>query len=291
MITFANEKGGVGKSTLAFHCALALAHRGAVLAVDCDRRASARSAGCSRRARGPHARSRSTLPSPRHLVLEKPCGAQLVQEIDRLGSTRDFVLIDLAGRDRLSPGGRSRWPTRVVPPVNCSPTDLDALGWINPVSRWFRQAGPFAEVVAALREERVARGQRAFDWVVAKNRVRHCEQRLIAAVDQNLGDDGAASRLPHDRRADRTGDVPRDAAVRAVAASTCARCPSRHAAPANIGELRRLVEGLDLPQPRRDARLPARPRRDRPPACPAQVARSYREALPRRALPARPALA
>jgi Mrp family chromosome partitioning ATPase len=35
VITFANEKGGVGKSTLAFHCAVALAHRGMrVLAVD-----------------------------------------------------------------------------------------------------------------------------------------------------------------------------------------------------------------------------------------------------------------
>jgi chromosome partitioning protein len=39
VIAFANEKGGVGKSTLAFHCALALAHLDMrVLVIDCDRR-------------------------------------------------------------------------------------------------------------------------------------------------------------------------------------------------------------------------------------------------------------
>ena len=39
IVTFANEKGGVGKSTLAFHVSVALAHAGArVVAIDLDRR-------------------------------------------------------------------------------------------------------------------------------------------------------------------------------------------------------------------------------------------------------------
>lgn len=290
VITFANEKGGVGKSTLAFHCALALAHRGArVLAVDCDRRQ--RTLGRLLEAREGTARTlKVDLPSPRHLVLEKPCGAQLVQEIDRLGSTADFVLIDLAGHD--SPVARRAiaLADTVVTPVNCSPTDLDALGWINPVSRQFRQAGPFAEVVAALREERVARGQQAFDWVVAKNRVRHCEQRLIAAVDQNLATmahhlgfrtiDGLTERVTYREM------LPFGLSQLDLRAMPELGTPRR----ANIGELRRLVEGLGLPQPHRDAPAPARPAKTAAACVPAQVARSYREAL-LGALPARSALA
>src|SRR5690606_29731401 len=57
---------------------------------------------------------------------------------------------------------------------------------INAVTRRFRNPGPFAEMVTALRSERVARGHTGFDWVVATNRVRHCAHRLIAAMEANL---------------------------------------------------------------------------------------------------------
>ena len=186
VVTFANEKGGVGKSTLAFQCAVTLAHRGMkVLVVDCDRRQQ--SLHRFLEARDGTARAlKVALPRPSHVVLDKQSGALLAQEIERLGRGCDFVLIDLAGQDSPIARRAIALADTVVTPVNCSPTDLDALGRVNPVTRRFGQAGPFAEIVAALRAERMARGQPGFDWVVAKNRVRNCERRLIAAVDANL---------------------------------------------------------------------------------------------------------
>ncbi len=289
VVTFANEKGGVGKSTLAFHCALALAHLGMrVLAVDCDRRQ--RTLGRLLEARQGTMRTlKVDLPTPKHVVLEKPCGAQLLQEIDRVGTGWDFVLIDLAGHD--SPVARRAiaMAHTVVTPVNCSPTDLDALGWINPVSRRFRQAGPFAEVVAALRDERIARGGQPFDWIVAKNRVRHCEQRLIAAVDENLAT--MARHLDFRTIEGLTERVTYREMLPFGLSQLDLRSMPELGAPraANLSELRRLVEGLRLPQPHRPCEAAVRPAKTA--ACvPPQAARSYREALSR-TLPARPALA
>jgi chromosome partitioning protein len=186
VIAFANEKGGVGKSTLAFHCSVALAHQGLkVLVVDCDRRQQ--SIHRLLEARDATARTlKAELPRPKHFALERPSGAILCQEMDRVAPDADVVIIDIAGHD--SPIARRgiAMADTVVTPVNCSHADLDPIGRINPVSHKFKQAGPFATVVAELRTERLAQGLGAFDWVVVKNRMRNCEQRLIAAADQSL---------------------------------------------------------------------------------------------------------
>jgi chromosome partitioning protein len=186
IIAFANEKGGVGKSTLAFHTAIALAHEGLkVLVVDCDRRQQ--TIHRLLEARDGTARTlKVELPRPKHFALERQSGALLCQEIDRVGPESDVVVIDLAGSD--SPIARRgiALADTVVTPVNCSHADLDPIGRINPVSHKFKQAGPFAAVVAELRAQRVAMGQDAFDWIVVKNRMRSCEQRLIASANQSL---------------------------------------------------------------------------------------------------------
>ncbi len=186
VIVFANEKGGVGKSTLAFHCARALAHAGKrVLTIDCDRRQQTLHRLLEARD-GTVRALKAALPRPKHAVLERQSGAQLMQEIERLGGGCELVLIDLAGHDSPTARRAIALADTVVSPINCSPADMAALGGINPITRRLRQAGPFAEVVIGLRAERVARGLEPFDWVVAKNRVRHCEQRLIASADRDL---------------------------------------------------------------------------------------------------------
>lgn len=187
VITFANEKGGVGKSTLAFHTSVALAYRGLkVLVVDCDRRQQ--SVHRLLEARDATVRTlKVNLPRPLHLALERPSGAILCQEIDRVAPDADVIVIDLAGHD--SPIARRgiALADTVVTPVNCSHADLDPIGRMNPVTHRFKQAGPFAEVVADLRDQRISMGVGPFDWIVIKNRMRNCEQRLIASVDQSLG--------------------------------------------------------------------------------------------------------
>jgi chromosome partitioning protein len=168
VITFANEKGGVGKSTLAFHSAIALAHLDMrVLVIDCDRRQQTLHRLLEARD-GTVRALKVELPQPKHAVLQQQSGAVLAQEIERVGADCDFVLIDLAGHDSPIARRAIALADTVVTPINCSPTDLDALGRINPVSRRLPRARPFAEIVTALRDERVARGGAGFDWVVPR---------------------------------------------------------------------------------------------------------------------------
>ena len=247
IITFANEKGGVGKSTFAFHCAVALAHSAMkVLVIDCDRRQQ--SLYRFLEARDGTARAlKVPLPRPSHVVLDKQSGALLLQEIERLGRDWDYVLIDLAGPDSPIARRAIALADTLVTPINCSPTDLDALGRINPVSRHFRHAGPFAEVVTGLRAERMARGLAGFDWIVAKNRVRHCEHRLLAAVDANLA---TISRHLGFRTIE---GLTERVAYRELLPFGLTQLDLRHipelgaARSTNLREMRQMVESLQLP--------------------------------------------
>jgi chromosome partitioning protein len=278
VIAFANEKGGVGKSTLAFHCALALSHLDLrVLVVDCDRRQQTLHHLFEAR-EGTARALRITLPQPRHVLLDQQSGAVLSQEIERVGAGCDFVLIDLPGYDSPIARRTIALADTVVTPVNCSPTDLDALGRINPVSRRFRGAGPFAEIVTALRAERLSLGQTGFDWVVAKNRVRRGEHRLLASIDQNLA------------------TMARHLGFRSIEGLT-ERVGYRELMPfglsqldlklmpdvgtprsANTRELRHLIEALRLPQPAARSMSARRAERDTAPVL-ARTVQSYREAM------------
>ena len=287
VIVFANEKGGVGKSTLAFHCALALAHSGSrVLAIDCDRRQQT----FHRLLEARDATMRTLkvgLPRPNHVVLDKQSGALLMQEIERLGGGCDFVLIDLPGHDSPIARRAIALADTVVTPVNCSPADMDALGGINPVSRRLRQPGPFAAVVMLLQEERVARGLGPFDWVVAMNRVRRCEQRLIASADRDLTTmcgplgfrlvEGLTERLAY-RELLNFGLCHLD--LKLIPGLGRAR-------PSHSRELRKLVEGLQLPQAPSARSTAARAAVVRRPHAPvsARTADGYREALYAAAMP------
>ena len=277
VIAFANEKGGVGKSTLAFHCAMALAQLDLrVLVIDCDRRQQTLHRLLEARD-GTVRALKVELPQPRHVVLDQQSGALLSQEIERVGGNCDFVLLDLAGHDSPLARRAIALADTVVTPINCSPTDLDALGRINAVSRRFREAGPFAAIVTALRDERIARGLAPFDWIVAKNRVRRCEHRLLASIDQNLATmarhlgfrtiDGLTERVSY-RELMPFGLTQLD--LKLIPGLPPARS-------ANLRELRQLIEGLRLPRPR-PAAPPRRAARESAPTL-ARTAQSYREAV------------
>ena len=153
------------------------------------------------------------------------------------------------------------------------------------VSRRFRGAGPFAEIVTALRAERLALGQAGFDWVVAKNRVRHCEHRLLASVDHNLATmarhlgfrpvDGLTERVGY-RELMPFGLSQLDLRLIPDLGTTRA---------ASVRELRQLVDALRLPRPAPVPTPGRRADRDCAPVLPS-TAQSYREAMTS-ALPAR----
>ncbi|WP_459789483.1 division plane positioning ATPase MipZ [Alteriqipengyuania sp. 357] len=186
VISFANEKGGVGKSTLAFHVAIALSHLGQrVVAIDLDRRQRTLERGLTYRS-GTAANLGVALPSPRFSVLDYPSTASLYQTINRLGADADFVILDAAGSDSPIFRRAVALADTLVTPVNASFLDLELLGRINPVTGVAERAGCFGQTVSDLREEKLARDLGGIAWVVVKNRVRTTEKRHMRQVDHAL---------------------------------------------------------------------------------------------------------
>jgi chromosome partitioning protein len=186
VIVFANEKGGVGKSTLAFHCCVALCDAGErVAVVDLDRHQQTLASALVNR----EATARSLqvdLPRPRHIVLHNQSSAQLSQEIARIGSGCSFIVIDAAGHDSAMARRAIAFADTLVSPVNSSFVDVDLLGKFDPVTMRLREPGHFARLVNELREERLRWGMAPLDWVVMKNRARTAEVRQQTRIDQAL---------------------------------------------------------------------------------------------------------
>lgn len=186
VITFANEKGGVGKTTMAFHTCVALAAQGmSVLAIDLD----VRQGSLSRTLDARQATARCLgvkLPTVRSSRMENESSAMLQQEIARLGNAMDAIVIDAPGRD--SPHSRRAiaLADTLVTPINASHYDLDALGHFDPVTRQLREPSPFARTVIDLRAEQAGRGLPRADWIIAKNRVRTAETAQLARIEAGL---------------------------------------------------------------------------------------------------------
>ncbi len=177
VVVFANEKGGVGKSTAAFHTCISLVNEGArVLAVDLDPRQ--RSLACALENReGTARRLGIRLPQPRYSVLTHQTDAGLHQEIARIGSGCDFIIIDVAGHDSAIARHAIVMADTLVTPVNNSFVDLDVLGRIDPLNFRFKGLGCFTRLVHDLTENRARRGKLSLDWVVLQNRIRHLGAR------------------------------------------------------------------------------------------------------------------
>lgn len=186
IITVANEKGGVGKSTVAFHIAVALADTGhKVLAIDLDRRQQTLTRAFMSRA-GTAKRLNLRLPQPRHVLLMQQSAAVLCQEIARMGWDCDYVVIDAAGHD----SGIARRAVAIadllVSPVNSSFVDIDLIGRFNPATGRLLGPGCFATMVTELRAARLEAGFRPLDWLVLQNRKRRDNSHNRDKVDQAL---------------------------------------------------------------------------------------------------------
>ena len=176
IVVFANEKGGVGKSTLAFHCCAALANAGKrVLAIDIDTRQ--KSLFNALTAREVTARKLGVrLGQPKRLVMDMTSGAEaLIQEMRRLGlkDKSEFVVIDIGGADSRLARRAITLAHTLVTPVNNSFIDLESLGMFNPFTMEFRKLGYFAELILQLGNIRQDIGLGKTDWFVVPNRKSH----------------------------------------------------------------------------------------------------------------------
>lgn len=177
IITVANEKGGVGKTTLAFHLAVALADCGnKVLAVDLDRRQQTLNRALTNRD-GTARRLGARLPLPRHVLLTQHSGAMLCQEIARSGWDCDYVIIDAPGYDSPIARRAIALADQLLTPVGSSHADIDLLGRFDITNRRFLGAGCYAALVNELRAARLAAGLNDIDWLVLPNRRRQDASR------------------------------------------------------------------------------------------------------------------
>ncbi len=188
IIVFANEKGGVGKSTTAFHTCIALCNAGhKVAALDIDLRQLTLDRALN--ARTESARDYDVdLPRPRQILLAQSTEAELETKIRMAQIECAFIIIDVGGHD--SPIARRAifMADTIVTPVNDSFIDLDMLGRIDPRTGELKTLGAFARLVAHLKEPGLALRARPLDWVVMQNRARSRgtknERKIIKALEE-----------------------------------------------------------------------------------------------------------
>jgi chromosome partitioning protein len=172
MIVFANEKGGVGKSTTAFHTCIALCNAGEkVAALDVDLRQLTLDRALN--ARMETAREYGVvLPGPRQILLAQSTEAELETKIRMAQIDCTFIVVDVGGHDSPIARRAIAMADTIVTPVNDSFIDLDMLGRIDPRSGELKTLGAFARLVAHLKEPGLARRANPLDWVVMQNRAR-----------------------------------------------------------------------------------------------------------------------
>src|SRR5262249_35198464 len=131
VIVVGNEKGGAGKSTIAVHLAVALAHDGARVAiVDLDRRQQSTARFFPSRARWTEA-NHAELPHP--TALGDVADAAALDAALGVAADHDFVVIDTPGADTELARAAHQRADMIVTPMNDSFVDFDVLGVVDPV--------------------------------------------------------------------------------------------------------------------------------------------------------------
>ena len=191
-ITFANEKGGTGKSTTAVHVAVALAYRGAkVAAIDLDPRQRTLYRYFENRAELMDKRG-ITLPTARFDVLDAASPAAFEDRVEQLASGYDFLIIDTPGRDDAISRHAAMEADTLVTPMNDSFVDFDLIGQVDPEKFKVRRLSFYAEAIWEARKQRAMNAQGsarpAMDWIVVRNRTGHTDARNQRRVEQALGE-------------------------------------------------------------------------------------------------------
>jgi len=172
VIVVANEKGGVGKSTLAFHTAIALSDAGfKVAAMDLDPRQQSLARALAFR-EATSRRLSVDLPTPSYTVFKHTSGAMLCQEMARIGWSADYIILDVPGSDSPLARRAIALADTLLTPINASFVDLDLLGRFQPTTHELIGPAFFVRMVNELRAERLRRGMAEMDWIVLPNRLR-----------------------------------------------------------------------------------------------------------------------
>jgi chromosome partitioning protein len=188
VITFANEKGGTGKSTTAVHTAIALAASGhRVGAIDLDNRQRTMTRYFENRD-STIRRLEKTLLCARYAVVEELSEKYFEAAIAGMAADVDVIVIDTPGRDDSIAHAAILKADTLVTPMNDSFVDLDLIGQVNPDTYKVTKPSFYSELIWNSRTQRAKNVGKAVDWVVLRNRLQHVDshnlRRVGAALDE-----------------------------------------------------------------------------------------------------------
>jgi chromosome partitioning protein len=188
LITFANEKGGSGKSTTSVHVAVALATAGKrVAALDLDTRQRTLGRYLENRA-ATIRRSGIAMAIPYFETFDPAKDSDILGRIKALLAEYEVVIIDTPGRDDIYARIAIENADTLVTPINDSFIDLDLIGQVDPETFKVRRPSFYAELVWDARKARARIDGGTVDWVVLRNRLQHLEARNMRRVADALAD-------------------------------------------------------------------------------------------------------
>ena len=197
VIVTGNEKGGAGKSTVAFHLAVALARLGAkVGALDLDVRQRtftrylenrlAWSEATGQPLPGPEL-TRITASAERHLDnAEAEETERLLGALNAFKATCDFVVIDAPGGHTFYSRLAHAAADTLITPMNDSFIDFDLLGTIDPQTYEVKKPSLYAEMVWDCRKRKAMATRGQIDWIVMRNRMSPLEARNKVRVGEAM---------------------------------------------------------------------------------------------------------
>jgi chromosome partitioning protein len=184
-LVFANEKGGTGKSTLAFHTVVSLLQCGyTVGCIDADVRQATLSRYIENRA-STALREGDRLLLPRHVRLSEEqdhaAGTEVgeaemvIRAKDALGGLTDcdFVVIDTPGSANALARFAVANADTLISPINDSYIDIDVIANLDMVKREVVGPSHFTRIVWEASNRRVAEGLPPTDRIVLRNRLTH----------------------------------------------------------------------------------------------------------------------
>ncbi len=187
-ITFANEKGGTGKSTTAVHSAVALAAQGRkVAALDLDTRQRTLGRYLDNRA-ATMKRMQVDLPMPVYDTFDPAKSESIEAALERIAEGAEIVVIDTPGRDDSHARAAMIRADTLVTPINDSFVDLDLIGEVDAETYRVRRPSFYAELVWNSRTQRAKSQGASVDWVVLRNRMQHIEARNMRRVGAALAE-------------------------------------------------------------------------------------------------------